>query len=141
MAKRLDACCPPKVVEATHGEPLVNGIVYIGPGGMHLRVTPTSLKVEADKGESLYRPSVDVLAESTLAAFGKNVLGVMLTGMGNDGMKEFVRLHRAGAYNLVQDEASCVVYGMPRAVADAGGADEVLPLEKIGQRIRIMFRL
>ena len=139
LAKRLDACCPPKVVEATHGEPLVNGTVYIGPGGMHLRVTPTSLKVEADRGESLYKPSVDVLAESTLAAFGKNVLGVMLTGMGNDGMREFLKLHRAGAYNLVQDQASCVVYGMPRAVADAGGADEVLPLDKIGPRIRGMF--
>jgi two-component system chemotaxis response regulator CheB len=141
LAKRLDACCPPKVVEATHGEPLINGTVYIGPGGMHLRVTPTSIKVEPDRGESLYKPSVDVLAESTLAAFGKNVLGVMLTGMGNDGMKEFVKLHQAGAYNLVQDQASCVVYGMPRAVADAGGADEVLSLEKIGQRIRVMFRM
>ena len=141
LAKRLDACCPPKVVEATHGEPLVNGTVYIGPGGMHLRVTATNLKVEADKGESLYKPSIDALAESALAAFGKNVLGVMLTGMGNDGMKEFLKLRRAGAYNLVQDQASCVVYGMPRAVADAGGADEVLPPEKIGQRIRAMFKM
>lgn len=140
LAKRLDACCPPKVVEARHGDPLVNGTVYIGPGGMHLRVTTTSLRVEPDKGESLYKPSVDVLAESALAAFGKNVLGVMLTGMGNDGTKEFVKLRRAGAYNIVQDQVSCVVYGMPRAVADAGGADEVLPLEKIGQRIRAMFK-
>ena len=141
LAKRLDSSCPPKVVEATHGEPLVNGTVYIGPGGMHLRVTASSLKVEADKGESLYKPSVDVLAESALATFGKNVLGVMLTGMGNDGMKEFVKLHRAGAYNLVQDQASCVVYGMPRAVVDAGCADEVLSVEKIGQRVRAIFRL
>jgi len=141
LAKRLDSSCPPRVVEATNGEPLVNGTVYIGPGGMHLRVTATNVKVEPDKGESLYRPSVDVLAESILAAFGKNVLGVMLTGMGNDGMREFVKLHRAGAYNLVQDQASCVVYGMPRAVVDAGGADEVLPLEKIGPRIRTMFRM
>jgi two-component system chemotaxis response regulator CheB len=141
LAKRLDACCPPKVVEATHGEPLVNGTVYLGTGGMHLRVTSTNLKVEPDKGESLYKPSVDVLAESVLAAFGKNVLGVMLTGMGNDGAKEFSKLHKAGAYNLVQDQASCVVYGMPRAVAEAGSADEVLPLDKIGQRIRGIFRL
>lgn len=141
LAKRLDSSCPPRVVEATNGEPLVNGTVYIGPGGMHLRVTATNVKVEPDKGESLYRPSVDVLAQSILAAFGKNVLGVMLTGMGNDGMREFVKLHRAGAYNLVQDQASCVVYGMPRAVVDAGGADEVLPLEKIGPRIRTMFRM
>jgi two-component system chemotaxis response regulator CheB len=141
LAKRLDASSPPRVVEATNGEPLVNGTVYIGPGGMHLRVTSSSIKVEPDKGESLYKPSVDVLAESSLAAFGKNVLGVMLTGMGNDGMKEFLNLHKAGAYNLVQDQASCVVYGMPRAVAEAGGADEVLPLDKIGQRIRTIFRL
>lgn len=141
LAKRLDACCPPKVVEARHGDLLVNGTVYIGPGGMHVRVTPTGLRVEPDKGESLYKPSVDVLADSALAAFGKNVLGVMLTGMGNDGMKAFVELHRAGAYNLVQDQESCVVYGMPRAVADAGGADEVLPLEKIGLRIRAMFKM
>ena len=141
LAKRLDACCPPKVIEARHGDLLVAGTVYIGRGGMHLRVTPTSLKVEADKGESLYKPSIDVLAESALATFGKHILGVMLTGMGNDGMKEFVKLHRAGAYNLVQDQVSCVVYGMPRAVADAGGADEVLPLEKIGLRIRAMFKM
>lgn len=141
LAKRLDACCPPKVVEATHGEPLINGTVYIGPGGMHLRVTSTNIKVEPDRGESLYKPSVDVLAESVLAAFGKNVLGVMLTGMGNDGTKEFSKLHKAGAYNLVQDQATCVVYGMPRAVAEAGSADEVLPLDKIGQRIRGIFRL
>ncbi len=139
LAKRLNASCPPKVVEATDGEPLMNGTVYIGPGGLHLRVTPTSVRVEPDKGESLYKPSVDVLAESALTAFGKHVLGVMLTGMGNDGMREFTRLHHAGAYTLVQDQASSVVYGMPRAVADAGGADEILPLAKIGERIRAIF--
>jgi two-component system chemotaxis response regulator CheB len=141
LAKRLDSCCPPKVVEAAHGDTLQAGTVYIGPGGMHLRVTQTTLKVEPDKGESLYKPSVDVLAESALATFGKNVLGVMLTGMGNDGMKEFVKLHKAGAYNIVQDQASSVVYGMPRAVADAGAADEILPLDRIGQRVRTVFRM
>jgi two-component system, chemotaxis family, protein-glutamate methylesterase/glutaminase len=141
LARRLDACCPPKVVEAADGEALVAGTVYIGPGGMHLRVTQTALKVEPDRGESLYKPSVDVLAESALSAFGKNVLGVMLTGMGNDGMREFVKLHKAGGYNVVQDQTSCVVYGMPRAVADAGAADEILPIERIGPRIREVFRM
>ena len=140
LARRLNACCPPNVVEAKHGDPLVNGTVYIGPGGMHVRVTPTNIKVEADKGESLYKPSVDVLAESALAAFGQRVLGVMLTGMGNDGMREFMRLRLAGAYNIVQDQGSCVVYGMPRAVADAGAANEIVPLDKIGERIRNMVR-
>lgn len=139
LARRLDEICPPKVVEAKDGEPLVPGTVYIGPGGMHLRVTQNELKVAEGKGESLYKPSVDVLAESALAAFGKNVLGVMLTGMGNDGAQEFIKLHKAGAYNVVQDQATCVVYGMPRAVADAGAADEILPVERIGARIRAAF--
>ena len=136
LAKRLDDTCPPKVVEAKDGDALTRGVVYIAPGGMHLRVTPNGLRVDGDKGESLYKPSVDVLAESALNAFGKNVLGVMLTGMGNDGTKEFVKLKKAGAYNLAQDQASCVVYGMPRSVVEAGGADEVVPLDRIGTRIR-----
>ncbi len=141
LAKRLDEICPPKVVEARDGEPLVPGTVYIGPGGMHLRVTQHELKVAESKGESLYKPSVDVLAGSALNAFGKNVLGIMLTGMGNDGAQEFTKLHRIGAYNVVQDQMTCVVYGMPRAVADAGAADEVLPVERIGARIRAAFGL
>ena len=141
LAKRLDACCPPRVVEARGGEPLVAGTVYIGPGGMHLRVTQTALKVEPDRGESLYKPSVDVLAESALASFGKGVLGVMLTGMGNDGMREFTKMHRAGGYTIAQDQATCVVYGMPRAVVEAGAAHEVLPLDRIGLRIRAAFRM
>jgi two-component system, chemotaxis family, protein-glutamate methylesterase/glutaminase len=141
LAKRLDEVCPPRVVEARDGEPLVRGTVYIGPGGMHLRVTQNELHVDESKGESLYKPSVDVLAQSALAAFGKNVLCVMLTGMGNDGAAEFVKLHQAGAYTVVQDQNTCVVYGMPRAVADAGAADEILPVERIGLRIRSAFGL
>lgn len=141
LAKRLDEVCPPRVVEARDGETLVRGTVYIGPGGMHLRVTQNELKVDESKGESLYKPSVDVLAQSALAAFGKNVLCIMLTGMGNDGAAEFIKLHQAGAYTVVQDQNTCVVYGMPRAVADAGAADEILPVERIGMRIRSAFGL
>lgn len=141
LARRLDEICPLSVVEAEEGMPLKRGVVYIGPGGKHLRVTATTIKVEPDNGESLYKPSVDVLTESAIEAFGNQVLGVMLTGMGNDGMKEFTRLHQTGGYTLVQDQASCVVYGMPRAVSDAGAADEVLPLERIGPRIRSNFNV
>jgi two-component system chemotaxis response regulator CheB len=141
LAKRLNDLSAVRVTEAEDGMPLVPGTVYIGPGGKHLRVTNTTIKVDPEKGESLYKPSVDVLAESAFTAFGKQFLGVMLTGMGNDGAKEFTRLHKAGGYTLVQDQASCVVYGMPRAVADAGAADEVLPLEQIGPRIRSSFGL
>jgi len=136
LAQRLNDTCAPRVVEAKDGDQLAKGTVYIAPGGLHLRVTANELKVAPDQGESLYRPSVDVLAKSALSAFGKQVLGVMLTGMGNDGTAEFVNLRRAGAYNIAQDQATSVVYGMPRSLFEANGADEVLPIENIGSRIR-----
>jgi two-component system chemotaxis response regulator CheB len=136
LAQRLNDTCKPKVVEAEDGMTLTRGTVYISPGGMQTRVTASEVKVTADQGESLYKPSVDVLAESARSAFGKNVLGVMLTGMGGDGAAEFAKLRKLGAYNISQDQASCVVYGMPRSLVEAGGADEVLPLDQIGLRIR-----
>jgi two-component system chemotaxis response regulator CheB len=115
------------------------GVVYIAPGGMQLRLSPTQLKVSPDRGESLYRPSVDVLAESAQQTFGKAVIGVMLTGMGNDGTRGFVGLKKAGGYNIAQDQASCVVYGMPKSVYEAGGTDEVVPLDGIAKRIRTIL--
>ncbi len=136
LAQRLNDTCKPKVVEAEDGMSLAKGTVYISPGGMQTRVTATDIKITPDQGESLYKPSVDVLAESARGAFGKNVLGVMLTGMGGDGSAEFAKLRKLGGYNISQDQASCVVYGMPRSLVEAGGADEVLPLDQIGARIR-----
>lgn len=136
LAQRLNDTCKPKIVEAEDGMALSKGTVYISPGGMQTRVTASEIKISGDHGESLYKPSVDVLAASACSAFGKNVLGVMLTGMGGDGAAEFTRLHKLGAYNIAQDQASCVVYGMPRTLVEAGGADEVLPLDQIGSRIR-----
>jgi two-component system chemotaxis response regulator CheB len=139
LAKRLDETCQPRVVEAKNDMTLEPGVVYIAPGGMQLRVSTTQLKVSPDRGESLYRPSVDVLADSALQSFGKSVIGVMLTGMGNDGAKGFVGLRKAGSYNIAQDQASCVVYGMPRSVYEAGGTDEVLPLDSIAKRLRTIL--
>jgi two-component system chemotaxis response regulator CheB len=136
LAQRLSEICKLKVVEAQDGDVLTRGTIYIAPGGMQLRVTANDIKIAPDQGESLYKPSVDVLAESAHAAFGKNVLGVMLTGMGGDGAVEFTKLKKAGGYNIAQDQTSCVVYGMPRSLAEAGGADEILPLDSIGGRIR-----
>jgi two-component system chemotaxis response regulator CheB len=136
LAQRLNDTCKPKIVEAEDGMALTKGTVYISPGGMQTRVTATDIKVSPDHGESLYKPSVDVLAESARSAFGKNVLGVMLTGMGGDGAIEFGKLRKLGAYNIAQDQASSVVYGMPRTLVETGGADEVLPLDQIGARIR-----
>ncbi|MBI1308839.1 MAG: chemotaxis-specific protein-glutamate methyltransferase CheB [Proteobacteria bacterium] len=139
LAHRLDETCTPTVKEIAHGEVMQPGVVYIAPGGYHLRVGATGVSVDEDKGESPYKPSVDVLAESVRTTLGKHVLAVMLTGMGNDGTREFVALKKAGAHVIAQDQASSVVYGMPRAVLEAGGADEVLPLEKIGMRIRALL--
>lgn len=139
LAKRLDETCKIKVKEMADGEPLLPGTVYISPGGLQARVSMTNAKVAEDKGESLYKPSVNVLAESVAAAFGRNVLAVMLTGMGNDGMTEYVNLKNLGAYIIAQDQASCVVYGMPKAVVEAGAANEVLPLEDIGRRIAALL--
>jgi two-component system chemotaxis response regulator CheB len=136
LAQRLNDTCKPRVVEAEDGMGLARGTVYIAPGGLQTRVTATEIRISPDHGESLYKPSVDVLAESARGAFDKNVLGVMLTGMGGDGAAELTKLHKLGAYNISQDQASSVVYGMPRTLVEAGGADEVLPLDQIGQRIR-----
>ncbi|MFZ2587064.1 MAG: chemotaxis response regulator protein-glutamate methylesterase [Alphaproteobacteria bacterium] len=134
LAKRLDETCSVKVVEAAHGMKLEAGTVYIGPGGLHMRMNGASIEIHEERGESPYKPSVDVLAESARKIFGKQVLAMMLTGMGNDGTREFVKLRESGAYVLSQDAATSVVYGMPKAVAEAGGVDEVLSLTDIGPR-------
>lgn len=139
LAKRLDETCPPKIVEAKQGETLLPGTVYIAPGGMHLRITPTGVTIDDDKGESPYKPSVDVLAESAHRLFGKQVLAAMLTGMGADGAREFKRIKELGGYVIAQDQPTSVVYGMPRAVLENGGTSEVLPLDKIGSRIRSLL--
>ncbi len=135
LANRLNETCPIKVVEMKNNDVLQPGTVYISPGGLHARVNASSCKVSEDKGESLYKPSVDVLAESVSEAYGRNVIAVMLTGMGSDGMREFVKLKGLGAHVIAQNQESCVVYGMPKAVVEGGGASEVLPLEGIGERL------
>jgi len=135
LAKRLDQICRPRIVEAKNGDPLVAGTVYIAPGGMQTRVADNHIKVSPDRGESLYKPSVDVLGSSVLESYGGRVLGVMLTGMGSDGTAAFVKLHQAGAFNIAQTEDTCAVYGMPRSVVEADAADEQLPPVQIGTRI------
>ncbi|MCP5405122.1 MAG: chemotaxis response regulator protein-glutamate methylesterase [Pseudomonadaceae bacterium] len=140
LANRLDETCKVRVVEAADGMAVQAGQVYIAPGGKHLRVEGGVFKTADDAGESLYKPSVDVLADSARKAYGRNVLAVMLTGMGNDGTRAFCALKGDGAYVLAQDQATSVVYGMPKAVADAGAVHEVLPLEAIGGRIGELVR-
>lgn len=136
LAGHLDEVSPLKVSEAKDGDPLVPGRVLIAPGGMHIRVSEKAVIISPDRGESMYRPSVGVLAKSVLGVFHRHALGVMLTGMGNDGGPEFLLMKKAGAQILTQDQASSVVWGMPRAVAESGAADEILPLDEMAGRIR-----
>ncbi len=141
MAKWLSDVCAIKIVEAADDLLMTPGVAYIGPGGMQFRVANGRAKVAPAQNESLYKPSVDVLADSARASYGGNVLAIMLTGMGNDGARGFAKLKDAGAYVMAQDQASSSVWGMPRAVAESGCADEILPLGDIGQRINALLGL
>jgi len=141
MAKWLSDVCSIKVVEAADGMPLLPGHAYVGPGGMQYRLAKGQAKIAAPQGESLYKPCVDILADSAASVYAGNVLAVMLTGMGNDGAKGFARLKSCGAYVMAQDQATSSVYGMPRAVAESGCADEILPVGEIGRHINALFGL
>lgn len=140
MADRLNSTSLTSVKEAEDGDVLQNGTVYIAPGGVHTRVVKNaegklSIKIQEDTGnEGVYKPSVDLLADSAADATGANTLAVMLTGMGADGSKGFAKLKQKGAYILAQDEETSVVYGMPKAVAPV--ADEILPLEEIAPTVK-----
>lgn len=134
LANRLNNECALSVVHAQDGQIVKPSTIYIAPGGGTIRVTSNALRVTYGEA-GLYRPSVDVLASSAAEVYGKHVLGIMLTGMGSDGAKGFQAIHDIGGHTIAQDQASCVVYGMPRAVYECGAAREVLPLTEIGGRI------
>lgn len=135
LARRLDETCPPRVVDARDGDEIERGTIYLAPSGLHMRVTQRLLKVEPDRGEGLYKPSVDILAQSARLSFGKHVLRMMLTGMGNDGTRKFLHLRRAGGYTVAQNRASSIVYGMPRSLVEVGGADEIADIDSISERM------
>jgi two-component system chemotaxis response regulator CheB len=135
FAERLNRSTPLTVVEATDGVPLRPGSVYIAPGDQHLTVTRRGTEVVTrltdGPPENSCRPAVDVLFRSVAQVYGGSVVATVLTGMGQDGRKGAEVLHGTGAAVVVQDEASSVVWGMPGAVASAGLADAVLPLDDI----------
>jgi two-component system chemotaxis response regulator CheB len=139
LAERLDSLGTLRAVEAADGMEVRAGTVYIAPGDYHLRVRRVGSRLFAvlDQGpqENSCRPAVDVLFRSLAETFGKDVLSVILTGMGYDGLRGTKALKAAGGYSLVQDQASSVVWGMPGAVAEAGLADGVLPLSDLGAEI------
>ena len=144
LAERLDGMSPLTVVEAENGMPLQAGHVYVAPGGRHLvfnaRRQGVTIQTPAEPASSLHRPSVDVMFRSANAAFGGRVLAAILTGMGKDGLLGARELHRNGGRIVAQDEDTCVVYGMPRAIVEAGLAHAVLPLEAIAPTLERAVR-
>lgn len=143
FATRLDRELRRSVEVAREGEPLLPGAVWIAPGDHHLVLAPRAgeLCIELHRQDRVngHRPAVDVLFQS-LVALERAAIGVLLTGMGNDGAHGLHQMHRAGAHTIVQDEASSVVWGMPKAALDMGAADEILPLRSIAQRLNQLSR-
>jgi len=135
FAARLNTLCQITVQEAVNGARILPGHAYIAPGGFQFRVDRSGANyvcvVEDAEPVNRHRPSVEVLFKSAAKIVGRNAFGVMLTGMGNDGAKAMKEMKDAGSYNYVQDEATCIVFGMPREAILCGAADEVLPLGDI----------
>ncbi len=139
FANRLDSLCRITVKEAEQGERILPGHAYIAPGHSHLMlgVSGANYVCQLSQGEPVnrHRPSVDVLFRSVANLAGKNAIGVILTGMGKDGAIGMLEMKQAGSYNFAQDEASCVVFGMPKEAIALGGVHEILPLKDISTRV------
>ncbi|MBI1835109.1 MAG: chemotaxis response regulator protein-glutamate methylesterase [Burkholderiales bacterium] len=135
FAKRLDGICKISVMEAQGGERILPGHAYIAPGHSHLLLSRSGANyvtaIEDSEPVNRHRPSVDVLFRSAARCAGKNAVGVILTGMGKDGAEGMLEMKNAGAYNFAQDEATCVVFGMPKEAIAVGAVDEVLALNDL----------
>lgn len=135
FARRLDSVGPVRVKEAGDGESLRRGWAYIAPGHSHLAIrrTPAGYRCQLlhDAPVNRHRPSVDRLFQSVAGQVGAGAVGVLLTGMGKDGAAGLLELRRCGAWTIAQDQASSVVYGMPREAAAIGAAVEILPLDSV----------
>lgn len=139
FANRLDGLCKISVKEAEGGERILPGHAYIAPGDAHLLLTRSGANYMTELSDAppvnRHKPSVDVLFDSAALHAGKNAVGVILTGMGKDGAAGMLKMREAGAYNFSQDEASCVVFGMPKEAVARGGVHEVLPLNELPTRV------
>lgn len=144
FAKRLDSLAAVTVREAQGGERIEPGVAYLAPGHSHLLVrrAGTGYVTELSKSEPVnrHRPAVDVLFNSVAEQVGARATGVILTGMGKDGAQGMLAMKNAGAWNIGQDQASCVVYGMPREAAQVGAVSEVAPLGEVAARILARLR-
>ena len=139
FANRLDSVCKIAVKEAAHCDRVLPGHAYIAPGHSHLLLARSGANYicELSSGPPVnrHRPAVDVLFRSAANCAGQNAVGVILTGMGKDGAVGMLEMKQAGAYNFAQDEASCVVFGMPKEAIAAGGVDEIVPLQEMAARV------
>ena len=138
LGERLDSISEISVKEAEDGEIIKPGHVYIAPGNYHMRVgsegSARKILLSQEPPVGNHRPAVNVLFDS-VAPIGKELVSVIMTGMGSDGCAGMVKIKQAGGYSIAQDEETCVVYGMPKSVVDAGLADEVRPLQEIAEAI------
>ncbi|MDP1658091.1 MAG: chemotaxis response regulator protein-glutamate methylesterase [Methylotenera sp.] len=139
FANRLDSLCQISVKEAAGGERILPGHAYIAPGDKHLLLARSGANYVTQLSDAppvnRHKPSVDVLFESAAEYAGKNVIGVILTGMGKDGAAGMAQMKNAGAYNFAQNEESCVVYGMPKEAVAHGGVDEVAHLNDLPKQV------
>ena len=139
FAQRLNQICEMEVQEARNGQRVITGLVLIAPGGKHMSVKRNGAQylVEVRDGPPVnrHRPSVDVLFRSVAKCAGRNALGVIMTGMGDDGARGLLEMREAGARTVAQDEESCVVFGMPKEAIKLGAAERVLPLSRIPEAL------
>jgi len=139
FAQRLDAQCKLSVKEGEDGEPIAPGHAYVAPGDWHMMIVRAqgrfAIRLSGDAPVNRHRPSVDPLFRSAAQLAGERCIGVMLSGMGADGSQGMLELRQRGAHNIAQDEASCVVFGMPKQAIALGAVHDVLPLRQIGARL------
>lgn len=139
FAKRLDTVSRLTVKEAENGDKIQNGMVYVCPGGKHLRIDMRGamphLSVVTEPATALYKPSANVLMESLGLCMGSRSVGVIMTGMGNDGLEGMKVFKSKGGIAIAQNEQSCVVYGMPKAIVEAGLADDIVDLDNLPEAI------
>jgi two-component system chemotaxis response regulator CheB len=139
FADRLNGLCRISVKEAEHGERILPGHAFVAPGHSHLLLKRNGAQYVTELSQSepvnRHRPSVDVLFASAARHAGNNAIGVILTGMGKDGAAGMLQMRQAGAHNFAQDEASCVVFGMPREAIAIGAVDEIVSLPQMAHRV------
>lgn len=144
FAERLNETCHVNVKEAADNDTVVQGRALIAPGGLHTMIKRSGARyyVEVKNGPlvSRHRPSVDVLFRSGARYVGQNAIGVIMTGMGDDGALGMKEMKDAGSYNIAQDEASCVVYGMPKEAVRLGGVDLIISLDKIAPKVMQLYK-